>query len=128
MAGRHLAIGLAAITAILVLASRANAEVLALDCSGAGTKESIWVDIDKSVVTEKNPNGSISTEPVTVTATSISWKSVDACCTWTREIDRTSGDYHYTGIADQNGLNGQHFPGAHLQCTKGSAPFPATKF
>lgn len=126
--GKRFALALIAIGFLVTIAARAEAEVLSLDCSGAGVTVTFWVDFDKSVVTEKNPDGSISTDPATLTTTSIAWKHVDACCTWTEEIDRTTGEYHYTGIADQNGQSGQHFPGAHLQCTKGLTPFPATKF
>ncbi len=124
MRGKHFAV---ALTVVGVLATesagQASAEVLALDCSGPGTTESIWIDIDKSAVTQNFPDGSLATEPAAITATSINWKHVNAIGTSTDQIDRTSGDFHYSIVSN----SGQYFPGTHLQCVKGSTPFPATK-
>ncbi|HVA13252.1 MAG TPA: hypothetical protein VNF99_08380 [Stellaceae bacterium] len=125
MTGKHLARGLAAIAFLaFAVTKQANAAILELDCSLNGQFfENIWVDFDKSVVTESVPGHPLVTYPALITATSISWKLISGPVTDTYNIDRTTGDYHTGVIAP-----GAYGPGGHGQCVKGTKPFPATKF
>lgn len=114
----------------ILAAGRANAEILSLDCSdSAGVYDRIWVDTDRSTITqtivrsESGFTGSVVTFPAQITATAITWttQSVGGPAWFNVSIDRTSGILTQTGAGVATGYSTR-------QCAKGSAPFPATKF
>ncbi len=134
MTGKHFAVGLAAVTAILALASQADAEILSLDCTDqVGQIAHVWVDLDKLSITWAFDQAfSISfppdqrSFPAQISATAIKWSFSyvpNPAYTWVWYIDRTTGAWEGKVVGAP--YNAGHIVG---QCSKGSTPLPATKF
>jgi len=119
MTGRSFAVGLAAISAFLLFASQADADVLELNCTYGGQ---IWIDMDRSTATLKFPDG-FKTLPAQISATEIVWSRNDDGWRWDFSVDRTTGHINM----DQTGPGGSHGHGDGT-CEKGTTPLPATKF
>jgi hypothetical protein len=109
-------------------ANRASAEILSLDCSdSAGVYDKIWVDLDKSTITQNlvriAPSDPPATYPAQITATEIKWttQSTGAPAWFKVSIDRTTGLLTQVGAGIGSGYSTR-------QCAKGSTPFPDTKF
>ncbi|MGB8364399.1 MAG: hypothetical protein ACLQUZ_07665 [Rhizomicrobium sp.] len=111
---------------VAVSAVPASAEILELDCGGSATRQ-IWVDLDKSTVTAAsawvNSNEPM-TYPAQITPTSISRVfgfHGGPGTTLNGSINRIYGTYTEQFLGNASGS-------ATLQCTRGLAPLPATKF
>jgi hypothetical protein len=121
----------AGLTLMLTLLAHgsAAADLLEIDCnSGVPGADMIhiWIDTQKSFVTMQQTMpvglpGYHGSYRVDITPTSFDWAINSLDGVTTASIDRTTGQLHLLQYGGAN-LN------AVYPCTKGSAPFPATKF
>ncbi|HUZ34589.1 MAG TPA: hypothetical protein VMV19_21170 [Xanthobacteraceae bacterium] len=132
MTRKLVVVRLAAIVFVaLMSAGQARARILSLDCSdGAGVYDKIWVDFDKSTITQsvvRIGSGFEGAPPVTfpaqITATAIKWttRGEGAPFWFNVSIDRTTGILTQIGAGVGTGYSTR-------RCVKGTTPFPATKF
>lgn len=119
----------AAFALALLCQGAAAADVLEIDCNSGipgADMIHIWIDMQQSFVTMQQtmPAGLVGyhgSYRVEITPTSFDWAIGYPDSTMTASIDRTNGQLHLLQYGGNN-LN------AVYACTKGSAPFPATKF
>ena len=105
------------------------ADILEIDCNSGipgADMIHIWIDMQKSFVTMQQTlpvgfTGYHGSYRVDITPTSFDWAMNSLDGVTTASVDRTTGQLHLI-----------HYGGSNLNvvypCTKGSAPFPATKF
>jgi hypothetical protein len=119
----------AALMLALLSCGAAAADVLEIDCNSGVTGADlihIWIDLQKSFVTMQQPTlagltGYHGSYRVDITPTSFDWAMIYPGGATTASVDRTTGELHLLQYGGDN-LN------VLYPCTKGSAPFPATKF
>jgi hypothetical protein len=119
----------AALVLVLLAHGAAAADILEIDCNagipGADTIH-IWIDMQKSFVTMEQamPVGLLGfhgSYRVEITPTSFDWAITSPAGVTSASVDRTTGQLHLIRFGGDN-LN------VAYPCTKGAAPFPATKF
>ena len=112
---------LIAAMAMVGFTTQANAEIIALDCGFYNTPYNVWIDTEKSFATVKGyMDGSF---PAQITPTSITW-SYPGQLTTEVVVDRTAGTIRWHILPNSTGASLDRTD----SCTRGSTPFPATKF
>lgn len=114
---------------------QAQAGILMLACTGdsnnSAEDENVWINTSQSSVTEVlGPaySNAMATYPAQITATAISWlRGRNDVATVNAAIDRTTGTL--TVVVNDTRPGPANISSTHTKtCSKGSIPFPATKF
>jgi hypothetical protein len=119
----------AAIVLALLSCGAAAADILEIDCNSGipgADMIHIWIDMQKSFVTMQQTlpvgfTGYHGSYRVDITPTSFDWAINSLDGVTAASVDRTNGQLHLIRYGGDN--QNMVYP-----CTKGSAPFPATKF
>jgi hypothetical protein len=111
----------ASLALAMLLSTRANADLLSLDCATGTVHIFVVADLEKSTVDVHRPDAAIMDGifPAQISAVGITWRNdTNAPIIYTYSIDRTSGDLAYRiqepGVSDAGPY--------HLQCVKAEAP------